>query len=196
MKLPLLLWLALLLALPAHAIEEPEAAYARYHRGIFAGSAADMLQNSAGAERAELAAQPPVRQVAIMQSLSTTVPRAYVLRAKDFSADGQSARLVLNGVGIATGSQRPETLYGTIRMVVERGEWKVAGSEWSPREPGPAAFKPAAKSAGAAAAPVPPKGSPPVVGSMSAAPERKLGVAKEPCVFKPVMTAEDLENCK
>ena len=27
-------------------------------------------------------------------------------------------------------------------------------------------------------------------------PERKLGKAKEPCVFKPVMTAEDMENCK
>jgi hypothetical protein len=36
----------------------------------------------------------------------------------------------------------------------------------------------------------------PIVGSITGAPERKLGQAKPPCVFKPVMTAEDLENCK
>jgi hypothetical protein len=36
----------------------------------------------------------------------------------------------------------------------------------------------------------------PVVGSMDAAPEKKLGAAKEPCVYKPVMTAQDMENCK
>jgi Cu/Ag efflux protein CusF len=36
----------------------------------------------------------------------------------------------------------------------------------------------------------------PVVGSMDAAPEKKLGAAKEPCVYKPVMTAQDMENCR
>jgi hypothetical protein len=36
----------------------------------------------------------------------------------------------------------------------------------------------------------------PVIGSMDAAPERKLGAAKEPCVYKPVMTAQDMENCR
>ena len=36
----------------------------------------------------------------------------------------------------------------------------------------------------------------PVIGSMDAAPEKKLGAAKEPCVYKPVMTAQDMENCK
>jgi hypothetical protein len=31
---------------------------------------------------------------------------------------------------------------------------------------------------------------------MEAAPERKLGTQKPPCVYKAVMTAEDLENCR
>jgi hypothetical protein len=36
----------------------------------------------------------------------------------------------------------------------------------------------------------------PVVGSLDAAPERKLGAAKPPCVYKPVMTNEDIDNCR
>jgi hypothetical protein len=31
---------------------------------------------------------------------------------------------------------------------------------------------------------------------MDAAPVRKFGTQPEPCVYKPVMTAEDLERCK
>ena len=50
--------------------------------------------------------------------------------------------------------------------------------------PAPAAKAAPARSGGA------------LVGSTSAPPERKLGIAKEPCVYKPVMTAEDMENCK
>ena len=34
------------------------------------------------------------------------------------------------------------------------------------------------------------------VGSLGSTPERKLGEAREPCVYKPVMTQEDLDNCK
>ena len=52
------------------------------------------------------------------------------------------------------------------------------------------AKKPAAKKAAAKPAATPP------VGSIDAAPERKFGTQKEPCVYKPVMTAEDLENCR
>jgi hypothetical protein len=41
------------------------------------------------------------------------------------------------------------------------------------------------------------KGGAPVVGSMdSLEPGRKLGVAKPECVYKPVMTAQDVENCR
>ena len=36
----------------------------------------------------------------------------------------------------------------------------------------------------------------PIVGALGGEPERKLGVQKPPCVYKPVMSAEDLENCR
>jgi hypothetical protein len=63
-------------------------------------------------------------------------------------------------------------------------------------------FAAAAQTEPAKAKKEPPKSAPkkapaaPVVGSMDAAPEKKLGAAKEPCVYKPVMTAEDMENCR
>lgn len=41
------------------------------------------------------------------------------------------------------------------------------------------------------------KGGAPMIGSMeSAMTGRKLGVAKPECVYKPVMTAEDMANCR
>jgi hypothetical protein len=78
-------------------------------------------------------------------------------------------------------------------MVMERGEWKVDESSWSNEAP-PAAT-PAAAPAGARAG-----ASKPAAKAQSApipvAPARKLGPAKPPCVYKPVMTAEDMENCR
>ena len=86
-----------------------------------------------------------------------------------------------------------QTMYGTVQMVMENGEWKVDELNWSNERPAILATpKPAAapatagaKTAPAASAPV----APPT-------PTRTLGAAKPPCVYKPVMTAEDVENCK
>ena len=103
---------------------------------------------------------------------------------------------VHQGLDIVDG--KLEVLYGTVRMVRERGEWKVDETSWHNELPGnlaptraagsppadKAAPKTAAKAQGAS-----------VVGATSAAP-RKLGAVKPPCVYKPVMTAEDVENCR
>jgi hypothetical protein len=62
------------------------------------------------------------------------------------------------------------------------------GSE-EPMELKPVPAKPAA------AQPAPARAAP-LVGSTTGAPGRKLGTQKPDCVFKPVMTAEDVENCK
>ena len=45
-------------------------------------------------------------------------------------------------------------------------------------------------------APAPKTQPAPVVGTMSSAPERKLGAAKAPCVYKPVMSDEDIRRCR
>ena len=57
-------------------------------------------------------------------------------------------------------------------------------------KPAAKAKKPAAEKPAAKPAPTP------EIGSMDASPDRKLGTQKEPCVYKPVMTAEDMANCK
>ena len=58
------------------------------------------------------------------------------------------------------------------------------------------AKKPATKKTAAKPAAAAPAAATPAVGTLDAAPERKFGTEKEPCVYKPVMTAQDLENCK
>jgi len=84
-------------------------------------------------------------------------------------------------------------VYGTIKLVQENGEWKVGEAAWSDEKPeilltpksapAPAANKGAAKV--------------PVAGSASSdASDKKLGKAKPECVYKPVMTAEDMERCR
>ena len=139
------------------------------------------------------------------------MPRAFTLQRKTVQPNGR-ATLVVSGPWTGEG-QSLETMYGVVRMITEDGEWKVDESSWSNQRPANlAAPQPAAPPAAAAKAPssaaAPVRGAAaatgaaattgaPVVGSMnSAAPARTLGAAKPDCVYKPVMTAQDMENCK
>jgi len=188
----------LALAVPAAAAaEEPEQVYAKFHRAMAAGDLEEMQRYAPEAQRRELAAMSPAQKDAQVKMMAAMMPRAFVLKNKNVNPDGQGARLIVSGPGPALMGDRPETLYGTIRMVVERGEWKVADVNWSNTQPAgmQAAPKPAPAEK-AATGPAPPKSAAPQVGSMNAAPERKFGTQKPPCVYKAVMTAEDLENCK
>ena len=139
----------------------------------------------------------PAQREAQAKMAGAMMPRGFLLRNKTVAPGGQSARLIVSGPGQPLMGDKPETLYGTIQMVMQRGEWKVGESDWTNQQPAaltqPA--RPAAKAAAQPAAPISTR-STPVVGSMDAAPARKLGKAKEPCVFKPVMTAEDMANCR
>jgi hypothetical protein len=190
----LLVFLPLLLAAsPAAALEEPDAVYGRFHRAVIAGEFDELLRYAPDAQKAELMALSTAQRSAQLKMIASLMPRAYTLRNKDVAPDGQSARLAVSGTGTALAGEKPETLYGKIRMVVLRGEWKVASADWSPNEPKAA---PAAKPAPTPAAASRPAGRSPVVGGLGSEPERKLGVQKPPCEFKPVMTAEDLENCR
>ena len=151
------------------------------------------------ARRAELAAMSAAQKDASVKMLAATMPRAFSLRDKRMNPDGRSARLVVSGQGTDIVDGKLEMLYGTIRMAMERGEWKVEETRWNSEPPGnlaparpagsPAADKAAPKAAAKA------QGAP-VVGATSAAPMRKLGAVKPPCVYKPVMSAEDVENCR
>lgn len=193
--------LSVLFALPlaAFAAEEPEAVYAKYHRAAASGDLAEMNKYGPDARRAELAAMSAAQKDASVKMLAATMPRAHTLRDKRVNPDGRSARLIVSGQGSDFADGKLEVLYGTVRMVMERGEWKVDETSWSNEPPGSlAAARPAGSASGDKAAPkaaAKAQGAP-VVGATSAAPIRKLGAARPPCVYKPVMTAEDMENCK
>jgi hypothetical protein len=197
----------LLLALPALAAEEPDAAYARFHRAVVTGDVDEVLSHGGSQLRTDLSGLSPAQRDAELKMLAASMPRAFTVRQKNVARDGKSAQLLLSGPGGSVLDAKSETLYGSVRMLLERGGWKVAVAKWDNQPPaglqpaGAAAQKSAAQRPAAAApasAPKPvaqPRGAP-LVGSVNATPERKLGVTKEPCVYKPVMTAEDIENCR
>ena len=190
--------LSMLMPCAAPAAEEPEAVYAKFHRAAASGNLEDMAKYGPDARRAELATMSAAQKEAALKMAGLMMPRAFTLRSKQVNADGRSARLIVSGPGENIMIGKKETFYGTIRMVMERGEWKVDESSWSNEQPGnlppvrPAGSPSSDKAAVKAAAK--PQGAP--VGSTSATPARRLGAAKPPCVYKPVMTAEDVENCK
>jgi len=209
--------LCALLPLASLAADEPEAVYAQFHRAMASGNLEEMLRFSPAARRTEMAKLSAAQKDAALKMMSAQMPRAFLLRDKTVSEDGKAARLVVAGPGAppVDGGQG-QMLYGTARMMLEKGEWKVSEVNWSPEappmlspvNPGGAyapprpGTKPAASTGNAPGAPAakpaasaPPKAAP-LVGSTTGTPERKLGTAKQPCVYKPVMTAEDMELCK
>jgi hypothetical protein len=132
--------------------------------------------------------------------MAALLPRAYLLHNKTVNPNGQAARLIVSGNSDFQPGDKPETLYGTIRMEMQGGEWKVAGMDWSNSRPaGLAEGRPPVRGAPAPAAQ--PQTSPAAarrgpVNAVGTPVEKKLGTAKPPCVYKPVMTAEDMENCR
>ncbi len=179
--------------LAAPAAEEPEAVYAKFHRAAISRNLEELLRYGPDARRAELGSMSDAQKEAVLKMAASMMPRAFTVRSKQVAANGRSARLVVSGAGESLIGGRPEMLFGEIAMVMERGEWKVDESNWSSEAPAnvPSA-KPAAAKAPAKAAARPQ--SAPV--SSSPAPARTLGAAKPPCVYKAVMTADDVENCK
>ncbi len=188
-----------LLPLAALAAEEPEAVYAKFHRATMAGELDEMLKYGPAQRRAEMRGLSEAHREAALKMAQFMMPRAFTLERKTVHAKGR-ATLIVSGPGDA-GRQKLETIYGVVTMLMENGEWKVDESSWSNEKPVILATpKPAAQPAGAD------KGAPkaaasgkgaPVVGSMSSAtPGRTLGTAKEPCVYKAVMTAQDMANCR
>jgi len=188
-----------LLPLAALAAEEPEAVYAKFHRATMAGELDEMLKYGPAQRRAEMRGLSEAHREAALKMAQFMMPRAFTLERKTVHAKGR-ATLIVSGAGDA-GRQKLETIYGVVTMLMENGEWKVDESSWSNEKPvilatPKAAAQPAGADKGAPKAAASGKGAP-VVGSMSSAtPGRTLGTAKEPCVYKAVMTAQDMANCR
>ncbi|HEY8069520.1 MAG TPA: hypothetical protein VIF38_11585 [Burkholderiales bacterium] len=184
---------AVLAVLPraAPAAEEPEAVYARFHRAAMAGDVDEMLKYGLAKRRAEMQGASAATREATLKLVQFMAPRAFKLENKAVNARAGRATLIVSGP-FEGGRHDMDTVYGTVKMLMENGEWKVDEASWGyDKPPVLAAQKPAGPAAGKGAAST--TGAQPV-GSTSQV--RKLGEAKPECVYKPVMTAEDVERCK
>jgi hypothetical protein len=191
------------------AQEQPESVYGKFHRALASGDLNEMVRYAPAARRAELQAMSPAQKEASVKMMQMMLPRGFTLLNKTLAPDGKTARLVVSGPGESLPGGKPEMMYGRISMVIEQGEWKVDESSWSNDRPSAAGGAPAAKPAAAPApAPTPasrrsdapqpaaaplPRTTPQ---TRPAEPSRPLGIAKQECVFKPVMSDEDRERCK
>jgi hypothetical protein len=187
-----------LLPLAAFAAEEPEVVYAKFHRAVMAGDLQEMLKYGPAQRRAEMRGLSEAHKEAALKMARYMMPRAFMLERKNVHANGTATLIAIGPWDV--GQQKLGTIYGVVRMITENGEWKVDESNWSnekpanlatPKSPAPGpAVQVGPKGAAAA------KGAS-IAGSMTlATPGRTLGAAKPECVYKPVMTAVDLENCK
>jgi hypothetical protein len=189
--------IALLLLLPsclvlqaraALAADAPEAVYAKFHRAAMAGDLEEMLKHGPAQRRTEIRSMSPASKDAALKMAQFMMPRAFTVERTIMASNGR-ATLIVSGPGDGGGGKL-QPIYGTVRMLTENGEWKVDEASWS-------TDKPAILTA---APPAAPKGPAPVLAPGGSAytelPARKLGEAKQECVYKPVMTAKDIEACK
>jgi hypothetical protein len=124
---------ALLLAAPAIAAEEPEAVYAKFHQAGLTANLDGMRKYGTAAKGAEIASMPAALNQAMLKMLAAMLPKAYVVDRKSIDKD----RATLN----LSAKQDGGTVYGVVTLLREGGEWKVDEAKWG--EPGPAAAKPA-----------------------------------------------------
>lgn len=213
---PALAALALFLALapaapPLQAADEPEVVYARFHRAVLAGNIRDMKRDGTAAGGAEIDKLPPDQAKAILGFMRKLMPKTYVIAGKDINPNGMSATLRATARAADTPAGGSGTIRGTIRMQKEGGEWKVEESNWETGQVGGVPVPPKVLEAMVGAqkeskteskAPAQRSAAPaaarkaPTVGALDAAPERKLGAQKPPCVYKPVMTDAEIDACR
>jgi hypothetical protein len=191
--LPLLAAALIFLPCAAGAAEEPEAVYAKFHRAAMAGDLDEMLKYGPAQRRAEMRGLSDAHREAALKMVQLMMPRAFKLERKTVNPNGR-ATLIVSGPteDVVRGK---ETVYGIIKLVMENGEWKVDDASWGSDKPAILATpKPAAQPAADNAA----KGAVSMKGAQAVGspPGRKLGEAKPECVYKPVMTAEDMERCR
>lgn len=189
MKHSAILLLAALLALlpgAAAAADEPEIVYAKYHRAVMSNDIDEMQKWVIARRSAELQSASASTRTAALTLAQYMVPRAYAVQRKIVTPNGR-ATLIVSGPWDG-GQQKLDTVYGTVKMQWENAEWKVDETSWSDQKPAALLTPKPAPAAG--------KGAP-AAGAMTSVPSgRKLGDAKPECVYKPVMTAEDMERCR
>lgn len=192
---------ALLLPCQALAQEAPEAVYGKFHRAMKTGNFDEMKKYGSAESMGELARMAPDQRTGLLAFAAMLLPPEYTITGKQPSPDGNGLTLRATARIPTLPGAKPEQANGAIQMVKQNGAWKVHQSSWQNADPTidaarPVAGAPAPAPKAAAAQSAPQRLPVPAKTATPKAPERKIVVAKEPCVYKPVMTNEDLARCR
>lgn len=190
--------LAFMLVLPlaAPAQEPPESVYARLHAAALAANSEAALAHATKARQAELAGMSKAEKDAFFRMMAGLMPRTYTVTGKQVAPGGRSAVLRATGTGEFMGRGQ---MYAEVKFQLEGSAWKVDTWEWTSTPPAGQMAAPAAATPAIAGSSSRPQAKAPSrpVQTPTAAPPRKLGAqADTQCVYKPVMTEEDLEKCR
>ena len=172
------------LAAAAGAADEPEAVYQKLHNATLAGNVDEMLKYASAAQRAEISGLPG--RGTALKFLATMMPRSYAVNSKVLGPDGKTARILATGAHSVMGKTQP--MYGAISLRKEAGEWKVDQWGWSNDKPD--------DESPAVSVPAPARAAKPKATAAPREPTLKHVETKGDCVFKPVMTDEDLARCR
>lgn len=141
---------------------------------MLTGNLDDMIKYGTPGGGTDIAKLPADQRKKVLDSIKNITPKRYKITARQLSSDGNRLTMRGTGTGATILGEAALPQDGEILMVKQSGEWKVDEVNWKGRKPGAA----------------------PATSTMSPAPEKKLGAAKEPCVYKSVMTDEDMARCR
>jgi len=187
-----------LLPCTSAAQEDPEVVYGKFHRALIAGNIDELNRYGTPGGAAELAKLPPDQVKGVLEMMKKLIPPSYTITSRQPGADANRLTMRASGMGTSLFNGKPEPMEGVIQMVKIGGAWKVDQSNWSGGKPGAAPVPRAADTAAPArtapqSRPAPVKAATPMTPK---APQPVIGTAKEPCVYKPVMSNEDIERCR
>ena len=166
---------ALLALMPriAAAADDAEATYAKFHRAMLAGNLDDLNRYGTPGGGEELAKMPAPQRKQVLDMMKSLMPKRYKIVDRQLSSDGSKLRFRMTGTGSGFGGEG-STHEGVVVMLKQGGEWKVDDVKWDEAKQG----------AASSAAPVPP-----------AAAKKPAAADRQPCVFKPAMSDEEIKRC-
>ena len=182
-------------AAAASTAEDLQTVFRNFHKAVLATDVDEMLKWSVKSRSDAFAKASAAERVEAVASTAKSTPKIYKVTGSIIEPNGRDATLFLS-------ADVTETPYGSVVFEKEGGAWKVAAAGWS-RVQSPAAAQQGAAAKPAAAEPAAPVAQPRPARSRSEAaaakPEAPIlqqGESKPPCVFKSVMTDEDIARCR
>jgi predicted small secreted protein len=179
----------------AGTAEDLQAVFRDYHKAELANDLDEMLKLSVKSRRDTLAKASAAEREAAMAYAAKSTPKTYKVTGSIIETNGRDATLFL--IAGATDKGKTEMPYGSVVFEKEGDTWKIAAAGWA-RVQSPSAER-AVNPAGAE--PGAPVAQPKLARIRSEAAAAKPAApirqqSNSPCVYKSVMTDEDIARCR